>query len=157
MNTLSNYKLFGYNKWILYFLLLPFLACTTNDDSSKNNNPILGNCDEVASVNQTLYENANQSQLQIENWEFDENCLLLTYSSSGCDGSSWVIELIGSENIMESDPLQRNVSVNFINNEACLAYITKTTSFELTNLQVEGSTQIILNLEGVEDDIFYEY
>jgi len=156
MNILSENKCPRYNKWIFYLLLLPFLACN-NDDDSQNNNPIIGNCDEVAFIDQDLFENAVGNQLQIESWEFEEDCLLLTYSSSGCDGSSWEIEIIGSENIMESEPIQRNVAVNFQNNEACLAVITKTTSFELTNLQAENSSQIVLNIEGLEESILYEY
>ena len=58
---------------------------------------------------------------------------------------------------MESFPVQRNITLILVNQEACLAIFTKKVSFDLTDLQVEGEDEITFNLEDYEDSISYTY
>lgn len=93
----------------------------------------------------------------IENAEIIDDCLSLRIGASGCDGSSWHFDLVDSGAVVESFPEQRFLKLQLINNEACLAVIGRTVSFNLSSLQIEGSHEIILQIEGFGASIAYNY
>ena len=69
------------------------------------------------------------------------------------------INLIDSEAIWESFPAQRSLIFSLENKELCLAYITKDISFDISSLQLNNQTSLLLNIENGENDfqILYEY
>ena len=90
--------------------------------------------------------------------------LQLTVSySGGCE--EHVFELIGTKNFMESEPVQVNIRLSHnANNDPCDALITEELIFNLSPLkeawqdayQQESGT-IIINLEGFDESISYEF
>ena len=115
------------------------------------------NCDAQVIISSEDYTNASNTGLTINSLEIEDDCLKVNYSASGCDGDSWELELIDSEAVLESFPVQRNLNFSFTNNEACLAFFTKEKTFDISNLQVQDSNSIRLNIENFNNSILYEY
>lgn len=126
-------------------------SCDSNDDNSSSS------CDETVVISSTQYDNSESAIFDINSISIENNCLVISHSASGCDGESWVIRLIDSGAVMESMPAQRNVRFVFTNIEACLAYITVETSFDLEPLQIEGMSEVILNIANNNESIIYSY
>lgn len=91
------------------------------------------------------------------NVNLDGDCLTVNITTSGCDASSWVSTLIDSENIAESMPPQRYLKLTLYNNEDCLTVFEKVETFDLSVLQVEGTNEVILNIEGLPESVLYTY
>ena len=126
---------------------------TQCDDDEIQDSP----CDQMVVVDSGFFNSAVSSEFNFQNAEITNNCLKVTVSSSGCDGSSWSMVLVDSGSVAESLPEQRFLKFVFTNNETCLAAITQERSFDLSNIQVEGSNEIILNIEGFPESITYQY
>ncbi|MAN27729.1 MULTISPECIES: hypothetical protein [Mesonia] len=144
----------------LIFLALAcvFVSCDSDDDNNEIiTDPFDYNCDQEVVVSSDQFENATTSDFVFTDYSFTEGCLELSYSASGCDGSTWTVELIDSGAVMESAPPQRNIRMVLDNQELCQAVIRKETSFDISSLQVEGTDKVILHLENFEEDILYEY
>ncbi len=143
----------------LIFLALAclFISCDSDDDNNNDTNLVTYDCDQEVVISNEQFQNATTSDVGFVDYSFVDGCLELSYSSSGCDGSTWTVELIDSGNVMESAPPQRNIRMVLDNQEACLAVIGKETSFDISSLRVEGSDEVILHLENFDEDILYEY
>ncbi len=126
-----------------------FAACSSNDDSGSP-------CDAEATVNESRYNQAPRQGIFIKNVSVSGDCLQVNFEASGCDGSTWVIDLVGSTQVAESLPAQRFIAIDLVNNEACLAVIDTTVSFDLTALRLSGD-EIILNLQGWSEKFSYTY
>ena len=140
------------NILILTLIGLTILSCTNDDD---NENPVDCNFETVISAEQ--YANAPNDQLSIVDLEINENCLQITFSASGCDGNSWEVKLIDSEQILESLPVQRNLRLSLENNEDCTAVPNKILTFDISELQITDDNQVYLNITNSDDQILYEY
>jgi len=136
------------------FLCMIFLNTTCDDD-------VVGvpetDCDQFALADNSLYEGAESDFYQIINAEVFEDCLNLEVSASGCSGETWEFLLLATEDVMESSPVQRNIKLVLINQEACLAVFSREVSFDLTDLQVEGENEVVFNLQDHEESITYSY
>jgi hypothetical protein len=136
-------------KSILLFLCSTFLIfadCSSSDDSN--------NCN----ANATILADQPFSEINTENYTItsvalNENCLDITVSSSGCDSNNWTMNLFGAN----TNSAQRNLKVQLINQELCLAVFQKTVSFNLIPLRIAGQHQITLNIEGWDEDVIYQY
>ena len=119
-------------KKILFLILvgLAVLSCSKDDDKE---NPI--KCDLETLISTEQYTTAPSDQLTINSLSINDNCLKINFSSSGCNGDTWELKLIDSEDILESNPPQRNLRLSLKNEELCLAYITKELTFDISNLQ----------------------
>ena len=120
----------------------------------RNNQP----CDEIVIISESLY-NATDEQT-ITNLSIDDSCLNITYEATGCDGNSWVVNLIDSEEIVtnSNDVIpQRNLklSIERAGTITCMALVTQEKSFNISNLRVGGSSNVILNIQ--DQQILYEY
>jgi len=144
-------------KKITFLLCISFLlACQNNDDDSNSNLDVL-TCNQVIIVNNNEFQNAETAPFTFTEVSLASNCLLLEYAASGCDGSSWTVALIDSGEIMETNPPQRNLKLVLSNPELCAAVITDETSFDISELQIEGINQIRINFENWEQSFLYEY
>lgn len=140
-------------KWCFtIILLLVISACCSDDDSPAPST----NCDQVTMISSELFMTAPADPLFIHSMEIDDNCLQISFSASGCDGNSWETMLVDSEVIMESNPPQRNLRLSLKNLELCDAVISKTISFDISNLQVDGD-QVLLTIANSGDEILYSY
>ncbi len=137
----------------LFSIFSFFIAC-----SDSSNKIATQNCDNQSQIIDTeAYNNLTTTNYMITGIALNENCLDVTISSSGCSGINWQMNLFSTNNLPDSFPLQRNLKLQLINEEACLAVISKTVSFDLTPLQIAGQDQITFNIEGWGEQIVYQY
>ncbi len=113
-------------------------------------------CDDDVIVSAEAYITAHDDHLNINSIEIIDDCLVIDFGSSGCDGSTWELKLIDADVIMESDPPQRNVRLSLKNDELCDAYFSKVISFDISALQVDGN-KLLINLKGHNEPILYKY
>ena len=113
-------------------------------------------CDEVAIVDQDLYDNVPSSHLVIEEMEIVDDCLWVKFSASGCSGDSWKLRLIGSEQVKYSEPPQRDVRFVLENNELCEAYFTKEMTFDISALKSNGEA-MLLNVIDSDQRLLYNH
>jgi hypothetical protein len=90
---------------------------------------------------------------EIINATIDLNKINITISSSGCDGDSWVVGLIDSEAIAESNPVQKYFKIKFTNTELCHSIVAKTFSFDLNPSFIDDD--FYMNLEGWKGPLLY--
>jgi hypothetical protein len=114
-------------------------------------------CDQTVVIDNGFYESAESNVYELGNVIFNDNCLSIEVSASGCDGNSWSMVLVDSGNVAESSPEQRYLKFVLTNEEVCLAIVSQERSFDLTPIQVEGSSEIILNIEGFPEPLTYNY
>lgn len=140
-------------KQILTFisLVLMFYSCSENNTISND-----GYSNFQVIVDEDLYANAPADSLEILDVTIVNDSLKITFSSGGCDGSSWDVKLIDSGAILESFPVQRNLRLSLKNEELCKAIVFKEMAFDISKLQVEGS-KIQLNITNSNNSILYEY
>jgi hypothetical protein len=134
---------------LVFVFLLVISACSSDDNTTSN-------CDQITIIDSNQYKNSPNDQLTINSLEINDNCLKINFGSSGCSGDTWVLKLIDSEAILESNPPQRNLRLSLKNEEDCEAFITKEITFDINKLQVDGN-KVLLNLTNSGDQILYEY
>ena len=134
---------------ILVLTVAVFSSCTKENDAEVN-------CGSQVVISADKYITAPNDQLTINNLELNGDCLTINFSSGGCSGDTWELELIDAAIILESNPPQRNLRLSLKNEELCLAYITEEISFDLKDLQIDGN-EILLNMTNSGDQILYEY
>lgn len=152
---------------LLTVIGLSFLNCS-NDDN--NDNETQSSCDFETLISAEQYTNAPSDELTINSVELNTNCLEVNISSSGCDGDSWNLELIDSGDVIfqtitvePSEPSTggdlaiRRLKLVLENNEECQALITRTFTFDITNLQVENESEVELDFQDTLSSVLYEY
>ncbi len=143
------------HKLSVMLLFAASLLCMQCDDDDDQPSSMV--CDFTTIIDNELYQNAQSAFYTLVSAETSEDCLNIEISSSGCSGESWVLELVDSGGVLESDPPQRNLKFILTNNEACLAVFQRGQSFDLTPLQVDGANEVILNVEDFPEPITYSY
>ena len=146
-------KTYIMKKICLLMIIGTAIISCTNDDEKGNSN----HCDFKAIVSADQYKNASSDLLSVSSLEISSHCLKINISASGCDGNSWEVKLIDSEQIMESNPAQRNLRVTLKNDEVCTAYVGKTFTFDISELQIQDDDRVYLNIINSDDQILYEY
>ena len=112
-------------------------------------------CDQSVVIDSDLYVNLNSDTFS--HAEIVDDCLQIEITSSGCSGESWEFKLVDSGVVAESLPEQRNLKFKLVNEELCLAIFSREVSFDLTPLQVDGSNEVVLNIEGFNTSLSYKY
>ena len=147
MGIMNFYKLIIASVFI-------FAVGTGCSDSDEPGNSL---CDELTIVSQSEFDNAPNDFVTIVSTQLIGDCLTIEYASSGCDGESWVVLLIDSGQVAESFPVQKTLRLSLDNKEVCDANIGQTKTFDLTPIQVNNENQILINLNGFDSKILYEY
>lgn len=114
-------------------------------------------CDQTVVIESGFYESVQSDVFEFTNVQISGNCLLLEVTASGCDGSSWSMVLVDSGKISESVPEQRFLKLVFTNEELCSAVISQERSFDVSPIEVEANTEVILNIEGFTESLTYTY
>ena len=127
-------------------------GCSDDEGTTKPSDA----CDETAILDHDRYVDSVDGTYTIMEASIDGDCLTVKFGASGCDGSSWIVHLIDSEDIIEPQPPQRFIKLELQNNEACLAFFTKEVSYDIRNLRVDGNV-VILNLKNFNTPITYNY
>lgn len=112
-------------------------------------------CDAVVVLSENEYEKTVDDHIGIKELQISGDCLHINFSSGGCNGNSWEVKLIDSEQIAESYPVQRFLKLSLKNEEDCLAIVTKEMSFDISELQLDSYDKVILNVSG--ESIEYDY
>jgi len=139
----------------ILFLLLFNTACGDKEESNDNDGAA-GLCDASAIIDINQYDEATAEELEISKLEIDQDCLNITLTSNGCDGSSWIVKLITDGSVAESLPPQRFMKIDFKNNEECDAVVSSVFSFDISKLKTD-SPSVRLNFVGLDPSILYEY
>lgn len=143
------------SKVCIAFLCLPLLLMNTqcdDDDDIQNDN-----CGQSVIIDNVFYQSAESGDYNLIGTDLNNDCLTIEVSASGCDGESWSMVLVDSGSVAESSPEQRYLKFVFTNEEACLAVFNQSRVFNLSALQVDGSNEVILNIEGFPEVINYTY
>jgi len=128
-------------------LIFIFSSCKKEKDCDYNQKVV---------ISETEYKNApNDPGMKIVNMEIVGDCLKIKFNSSGCSGSSWVVKLIDRGDLIKTNPPQRTLILSLYNTEMCEALIHKEVSFNIKDLQVEGTKKVELNISG--ESILYRY
>lgn len=136
---------------ICFPLLLMNTQCDEDDDFQKSS------CGQLVIIDNSFFETAESSEYFLVDYSINDDCLVIEVSASGCDGESWSMVLVDSGNVAESSPEQRDLKFVFTNNEACLAVFSQVREFNLSALRVDGSNEVILNIEGFPEPLYYFY
>ena len=142
------------NQLLLILTLIHILSCNSEDDNSTIEN----NCDFTSEI--ILEEDFNAistSNYAITEVELNDDCLEITFSASGCGTDLWEENLYSTDASYNVFPLQRDVKIELINEELCLAVFQKTVSFDLTPFQIDGQSDLPLNITGWNEQITYGY
>lgn len=148
-------KITALRKYIV-LLCCCVLLMNTQCDEDNDGNPSQF-CDELVIINNDQYQNMQSDFYSLVNATITNNCLEVTISASGCSGESWEMSLVDSGDIPESMPPQRYLKFVLVNNEACLAVFSRTISFDLTPLEIQGLNEITLNIEDFPEALSYNY
>jgi len=150
-------------KKLLFILLVSLgsLNCSNNDSTEVRDLTLKTcdgdqECDDCVTISKQRYEQAITNNYELNEVKLNGDCLEITFSASGCSGSSWETDLIDMGAIAESFPVQRFVRLSLTDEELCEAWITKTVSFNISPLQVEQD-RLYLNFDGWEGQILYKY
>ncbi|MGC4040541.1 MAG: hypothetical protein QM710_07110 [Flavobacterium sp.] len=129
-----------------------FIGCS---DSNSSNT---GNCNKQAQViSSTAFGQVSTTNYTITNVALNEDCLDVTVSSSGCDSNNWNMNLFSTGEFTSTTIPQKEIKVELVNEEACLAVFQKTVSFNLIPYQLEGQNEITLKIAGWATPISYAY
>jgi hypothetical protein len=140
-------------KLLLILTLIHILSCNSEDDNSTIEN----NCDFTSEIILEEDFNAiNTSNYAIIEVELNGDCLEMRFGASGCGTDLWEENLYSTDAFYNVFLLQRDVKIELINDE-CLAVFQKTVSFDLTPFQIDGQSDLSLNITGWNEQITYVY
>lgn len=144
------------NSIKLFLFLLVITSCFMNMQCEDDDVdvPI---CNYVAVVDKLEYDAANSNGVTFVGAEINGDCLSLVIGASGCDGETWGFALIDSGDVAESSPEQRFLKLDFTNEEVCDAFFERIVSFQLNSVRVVGSKKVILHIEGLDQELEYNY
>ncbi len=143
-------------KKILAFLFFVSLLASSCSDDDNANNAVSCGTDGILVANQTL-DAIETNNYQIQNVVLSGNCLEVTISSSGCNAENWTMNLFSNTTFFDTFPLQRFAKIEVITNEACLAVLQKTKTFDLQPFQIEGQDSVTIMIEGWNTPLNYQY
>ncbi|SDR97131.1 hypothetical protein SAMN04515667_1110 [Formosa sp. Hel1_31_208] len=135
---------------LCFVLLFTNTQCDEDDEVSSP-------CNQIVVIDNNLYDTAESDDFSLVSAEVNDNCLFINVSASGCDGNTWSMVLVDSGSIAESSPEQRFLKFIFSNDESCLAVFSQERSFDLTQLQINDSNEIVLNIDGFPEPLLYVY
>ena len=141
-------------KLLLILTLMHILSCNSEEDNSTIEN----NCDFTSEIIfEEGFNTISTSNYGIIDVVLNGDCLEITFSSSGCGTDLWEESLYSLDVFYTVFPLQRDVKMELINNEECLAVFQKMVSFDLTPFQIDGQSDLPLNITGWNEQITYGY
>ncbi|MEM7373966.1 MAG: hypothetical protein AAF587_35570 [Bacteroidota bacterium] len=114
-------------------------------------------CDQAVRISENQYERAKSDPFTILEAVIEDHCLTLTVSrGGGCKDHDF--SLLDRNTVNYSLPPQRAIKLVLdTHNDACKALISSEHSFDISPLQLEGQSEIVLMLEGVEEQLLYSY
>lgn len=143
-------------KNIFAFILLGIILSSCSDENDSIG--YVSDCEVISQViDEVPFQEIDTDNYFITDIILHQDCLEITFTSSGCDGSTWNVNLFSTDVLFDALPLQRAVKMELLSEEVCLAIVEKTVSFDLVAFQIEGQNEVPLNIEGWEETIIYQY
>ena len=137
----------------VFFICLFVLGCNSNDEPTIENK-----CDVSSEIiSSEDFSAVSTSNYVITKLEINEDCIEITFGSSGCGTELWEEHLFSVDDFYTIFPLQRDLKMELINEELCEAYFIKTVSFNLIPLQIDGQNIVPLNIYGWNEQVSYDY
>lgn len=108
-----------------FFILICFVFSCENDSLTNESN-----CEStILVVNDQQYDSIESDYHTITEVMLNENCLEIKFSGSGCDASSWEVDLYSPETVFLSYPYTRLARIKLFTNQACQAVFQKNSIF----------------------------
>lgn len=137
----------------LGIIALLFVSVCACDDDDNATTP----CGDSVVISNSNYEADPTSVFVITNAVIDGDCLSLSISSSGCEGNTWETDFFTSTVQTEQNEELFYGRLDLTNLEACLAIVETTVNFDLTPLQISGSNNVSLEIDGWDETLMYTY
>jgi hypothetical protein len=154
-NLITVYNCTG-NKMCEFGGIAGVNTCLDFTSEATNKKLLWKNYDQ-AIVNKGLYDSVSTDNYIVNSVLIEGNIIKINISFSGCSPDSDSIKLIDSSAILESAPPRRLLKLEFLKNEACLAHFTRELQFDISNLKIGSTGELILLFEGWNNEIIYQY
>ena len=137
----------------VFIIYLFVLGCNSDDEPTIENK-----CNVLSeNISSQEFSTVSTSNYAITKVEINEDCIEITFGSSGCGTELWEEHLFSVDSFYTIFPLQRDLKMELINQDLCEANFIKTVSFDLIPLQLEGQDLLPLNIYGWNEQVIYEY
>jgi hypothetical protein len=147
------FKMKKYPALLLFttFILLLTFSCIEKMEETP------GVLNKTILLSHNLYSQTDTKNYNIKTATVVGDSLFVEITASGCSGNSWKITLIDSEEVAESNPIQRFMKISLENTELCMAIFTKKVSFDLKPIRVSGEKSVCINLDNWVLPLVYTY
>lgn len=142
-------KLLRYILPLLVFGLIA--ACDDDDDSGAQT------CNRTAILDPERFVSAPSQTVTINRAEIEGDCLEISFSASGCNGDTFVLNLIGAPSDAAVFPPLVQIRLDLESSELCEALITRELSFDLSVFQQPNTNSLSLRLENNQQNLLYRY
>ena len=68
-----------------------FISCSEDDDITDND---ISLCDSTVVIDSEQFENTSTDEVTINSVAIENDCLTVNFSAGGCNGDTWMTELI---------------------------------------------------------------
>ena len=137
----------------VFIIYLFVLGCNSDDEPTIENK-----CNVLSEIiSSQEFSTVSTSNYAITKVEINEDCIEITFGSSGCGTELWEEHLFSVDSFYTIFPLQRDLKMELINQDLCEANFIKTVSFDLIPLQLDGQDLLPLNIYGWNEQVSYEY
>ncbi|WP_298760463.1 hypothetical protein [uncultured Psychroserpens sp.] len=143
------------NVVIAILLTSLFLVGCTKEGNKKDDS--FSMCSNSVSPNQEAYFSDIGEDFTISEIQIEGDCLTGVINFTGSCSTDITLNLIDSEAILESLPLQRNIKLVLDYDNSCDTEITRSFSFNLTPIRVDDENLLELNILGLDNTLYYEY
>ncbi len=93
----------------------------------------------------------------VSNIDIIDDCLSFDITSSGCSGDSWIVNVVDAQTKEFTNPMSKDLKIEFFNKELCEALITKEFFFDLFPLRECTDSIINLNIVNADTSVLYFY
>tara|TARA_A100000171_G_scaffold52079_1_gene68898 strand:+ start:8182 stop:8604 length:423 start_codon:yes stop_codon:yes gene_type:complete len=137
-------------KALLILAVFIAASCRSNDDDM-----VESTCNAIE-INSDLFNNGITDEFEILEASVTNDCLVILLRYGGGCGEIDATLVLGDGG--NSNVLQRNARVIFVDEDNCEALLSKEYSFDLTSLQDNSTNSIEIILQDFPDNpIVYEY
>lgn len=137
-------------KYLFLLITLVALSCSKETNDSKV-------CGDSVIIEDYDSGNFPDTEMRVQSMEIQGDCLAITYASGGCDGDTWTSNVYSKVGYSKTIPPERYAIFELIDLEECEAFITKTTEFDLSTMQIEGEQTIRIIFDNYEEVLTYTY
>lgn len=115
-----------------------------------------GFCSDFVVRSADEFNDQPEEVIGIEDARIIDDCLFMTTDEiTGCSFQD--IPLVDANEIIGSNPPQRNIRIKDNNTSACPDEAKDGLSYDITSLRVDGTNEVVLNLQGWDEPLTYRY